>query len=193
MRGNGGRIMKWKRTRLLVVLLVFLSMLADVLKCGKLVSASTDTVVLVDNDIVKLTYEAEKEKGRTIFRVKTESKGTELQRLKLQFLVNHKAVDYPKINGMTETEGWLIEEEFEKQSKQEIVLYLPKNEIEGQLYAQVDRKEDMGINENVWSNKEPYILKGKEEKTTSSVSEKKSLKTQKQILRKRESKSRKMR
>lgn len=173
MRGNGGRIMKWKRTRLLVVLLVFLSMLTDVLKCGKLVSASTDTVVLVDNDIVKLTYEAEKEKGRTIFRVKTESKGTELQRLKLQFLVNHKAVDYPKINGMTETEGWLIEEEFEKQSKQEIVLYLPKNEIEGQLYAQVDRKEDMGINENVWSNKEPYILKGKEEKTTSSVSEKK--------------------
>lgn len=56
MRGNGGRIMKWKRTRLLVVLLVFLSMLTDVLKCGKLVSASTDTVVLVDNDIVKLTY-----------------------------------------------------------------------------------------------------------------------------------------
>lgn len=164
-----------KKLRKLLAFVMFFSCLGNIIPWGSIqaFAEKKDEVMLIDNDQLRISYEAYSEKAENVWQINTERiakyEGQE-QRLKFKLLTdNNQKIDYPQFEGIVEQDGWLLEKEFSEKAERKLTFKLPESQKKLQLYIQLDEQErdkdgKLDAKENILEKNEPYVLELKESK-----------------------------
>lgn len=179
MKG-GNHEMKKKHLLMLVVLLF--SFITETLPSLRTAHAATTGTELIDEKYLQVSYDYEAQddaiRWRITFSRQSEESDKE-HRLKLKVTDEKgKVITYPSVENMVKKDGWLIEKNFSSSMEGQLVFELPDSVKKLNLDVQLDEqtlsdKGDPKTQENILDVKEPFVLKVKDTKKSTSFDESK--------------------
>ncbi|WP_159721460.1 SpaA isopeptide-forming pilin-related protein [Enterococcus sp. CSURQ0835] len=133
-----------KKWNLLLLLMLLLSIFGDIIPLATKAYGETQKTVLLDNQNLSVSYEkkpaGDQDRWELSFS-RTSEVAENPQRLRFKLTADGETIHYPKVEGLTVEEDWLVEEAFTSTAEKTVILLLPKSEQDLQLELQLDEQE----------------------------------------------------
>ena len=169
-----------KKKHLLMLVVLLFSFITETLPSLVTAHAETTKTELIDEKFLKVSYDYEAQEDTNRWRITFSRQSEESDkehRLKLKVTDEKgKVITYPTIKNMIEKDDWLIEKSYSSTMEGQLVFELPKTTEKLYLDVQLDEQtlsdgKDAKVQENILDIKESFVLKVKETKKSSKVSE----------------------
>lgn len=161
-----------KKINFIILIGMLFSFIVENVVNTQISHAETTKVELINDDALKLEYDYKTKDDSIQWKITfaRQSQSENLHhRLKLKVTdEKNETIDYPVIENIKETKGWLVEEAFTDAMEGQIVLDLPKSMDALKLYVEMDQKgtaEDSEIKEDTLELEKPFKLESKKVQT----------------------------
>lgn len=157
-----------KKINLLILIMMLFSFIVENIVHTQISHAETTKIELMNEDNLKLDYDYKMKDDSIQWRIGFERNSHSenlLQRLKIKVTdEKNDTIDYPVIENIKESKGWLVEEKFTEKMEGQIVLDLPKSSDVLNLHVEMDQKgtaEDAEVKEDILELEKPFKLEAK--------------------------------